>query len=319
MKMYFVGCDDAERAHKLHVPDDITQGAMISANWLKGRKGRINIKDCPWIMDSGAFSQVTSPKNMGDFEMTPKQYVELAKRFEDNGNLLCIVSQDYMCEPSVIELLKEMGFRKPGINWVRKHQQMTVERYIEVRDEAIKQGLKAPVMPVLQGWEVEDYVDHYLLYRRMLSEVSAERTSYGRTGIPRNNMWHHPFHHPSALGTPLLPEGQWVGIGSTCKRNTNPEVVAQILDALEEQTRSRWTRQPRGIVTTMKVHLFGFKTTGLKQSNIKDRIYSADSFAYDFADRYGGAPRDRVSRAASAVRYGQKIIHNNVQMDINLN
>ena len=316
MKEYFTGTDRMNEAHKFsyteRMPDgtDCQSGAMLSAYALRKRKSNPSVGR--WMLDSGAFSQVTM---FGDFIQSPAEYVRLAVSFQDAGDLACIATQDYMCEPSVIAKLQSQGRAAS----VRIHQKKTVERYIQIMDEGIKQGLKVPVMPVLQGWEVEDYVDHYLLYRRMLNEVSAERTSYGRTGIPKNNMWHHPFHHPITLGTPHLPEGQWVGIGSTCKRNTNPEVVAQILDALEEQTRSQWTRQPRGIVTTMKVHLFGFKKTGLKQSNIKDRIYSADSFAYDLDDRMSGAKRTTRKRIKSGKRFGKSIIHNNVQMGINLN
>jgi hypothetical protein len=307
VKFYFVGCDDCKRVHEWHVPGDITQGAMISANFLKKRKKKeFNAKDCPWILDSGAFSQINDPKNMGDFEMTPKQYVALAKRFEDNGNLQCIVSQDYMCEPSVIELLKEMGYRKPGVNWVRKHQWMTVERYVEVVEEAIKQELKVPVMPVLQGWEVEDYVEHSVMYSKLLSDMKYNRGC---------RLWKNPFldrPHYGRTGE-LLNADQWIGIGSTCKRNKNPEVLADILNAL-------WpTRLGAAQSLHHRIHAFGYKTTGLKSSSVKDRLFSADSFAFDFADRYEGKLRDRISRAKSARRWGQEIIHNNVQLDMNLN
>jgi hypothetical protein len=157
-------------------------------------------------------------------------------------------------------------------------------------------------MPVLQGWEVEDYVDHYFLYRRMLKDVSIT----------------HPFNHPITLDSPLMPRGQWIGIGSTCKRNKHPEVVSRILDALEESSESKYKVHPDGIVKSMKVHLFGYKTTGLKSDRIKDRIHSADSFAYDFTDRLTSKVRSRKDRINSARRFGQKIVHNNVQSTFRL-
>ncbi len=200
-----------------------------------------------------------------------------------------------MCEPSVITELQSQG-RKAS---VRIHQNNTVKRYIDIMDEAVKQGLKVPVMPVLQGWEVEDYYDHYIKY---LDELSNRRYWNGKE-------WHCPFldrpYYHGHTGE-LLNVGHWIGIGSTCKRNANPEVVSQILDRLSGCINYEY----------YKVHLFGFKKTGLAQANIKDRIYSADSFAYDFADRMAGEIRTTRKRVKSAQRFGKSIIHNNVQTNL---
>ena len=105
----------------------------------------------------------------------------------------------------------------------------------------------------------------------------------------------------------LIRDGDvWVGIGSTCKRNKNPEVVAEILDTLEWSFRGN---RP-------KIHLFGFKTTGLQNSRIKDRIYSADSFAYDFNDKMRGGLRTSEERVKSSIRFHDRIVHNNVQLQL---
>ena len=288
MEEYFVGTDDFQRAHKVN--------AMISANALvRINNGALQIRKAPiragrWMMDSGAFSQVTK---YGDFIMSPEEYVRIAVRFQDCGDLACIVTQDYMCEPDVIKMLQGMGKKAS----VRIHQRKTVERYIACADEAHKQGLKVPVMPVLQGWEVEDYWDHYCMYK------SAFMAGSGRM------RWN--------------PE--WIGIGSTCKRNKNPEIVAQILDSLEYQLRGYfahpWMLDAHAGIdfSKDKVHLFGYKTTGLKSDRIKDRIYSADSFAYDFTNRLNGKVRKRTDRIKSAKLFGKKIVHNNVQTSLALN
>jgi hypothetical protein len=247
------------------------------------------------MLDSGAFTQVT---NYGDFIQSPADYVRLAVRFQDAGMLACIVSQDYMCEPSVIAELQAQGRQAS----VRIHQRKSVDRYVQIVDEGIKQGLKAPVMPVLQGWEVEDYVDHYHIYRRMLKEIAHSRPwkdRFGNTIRNEHGLWKHPFSKYPLVNRP------WVGIGSTCKRNTNPEFVSQILDAVIPL-----------LPSNAKIHLFGFKKTGLAQANIKDRIYSADSFAYDFADRMAGKKRTSRRRIKSARRFGHSIIHNNVQTNL---
>ena len=291
MKEYFVGTDDFQRAHQVN--------AMISANALvRINNGALQIRKAPiragrWMMDSGAFSQVTK---YGDFIMSPEEYVRIAVRFQDCGDLACIVTQDYMCEPDVIKMLQGMG-KKASI---KVHQRKTVERYIQIVDQAIRQGLKVPVMPVLQGWDVEDYVDHFHLYRRMLRDEAISRPWIDRFGnevCNEQGLWDHSFSRHT-------PIPGWIGIGSTCKRNKNPEVVAQILDALEPYTNG------------LKVHLFGYKTTGLKSDRIKDRIYSADSFAYDFTDRLTSRIRTRTDRIKSARNFGQKIVHNNVQTSL---
>jgi hypothetical protein len=269
MKEYFTGTDDFQRAYKVN--------AMISANALvRTKNGALQIRKAPipvrrWMMDSGAFSQVTK---YGDFIISPEEYVRIAVRFQDCGDLACIVTQDYMCEPDVIKMLQDMGKQAS----VRIHQRKTVERYFEVLTEAKKQGLKVPVMPVLQGWEVEDYLYHFAMYEEARMEL----------GI------YSPY--------------EWIGIGSTCKRNKNPEVVSDILDILDYN---------HGPLSDYKIHLFGYKTTGLRCDKIKDRIYSSDSFAYDQADRFKGVSRTRKDRIKSAIKFGKSIVHNNVQTSLN--
>jgi len=281
MKEYFVGTDDFQRAHKVN--------AMISANALvRINNGVLQVRKAPirvgrWMMDSGAFSQVTK---YGDFIMSPEEYVRIAVRFQDCGDLACIVTQDYMCEPDVIRMLRNKGKEAS----VRIHQRKSVERYKQIVIEAERQGLKVPVMPVLQGWEVEDYIEHW-------HRLCAVNRQLGRKGKTVEAFgWNHN-------------QPRWVGIGSTCKRNKNPEVVSQILDTL-----------PWEFINShdVRIHLFGYKTTGLKSDKIKDRIYSADSFAYDFTNRLNGVVRKRTDRIKSAKEFGNKIVHNNVQTTLAL-
>lgn len=294
MKEYFVGTDDFQRAHKV--------SAMISANALiRVKDGKIVARKTyvdadRWMLDSGAFSQVNK---YGDFIMSPQDYVRLACKHQWCGRLACIVTQDYMCEPDVIKMLQDMGNKAS----VRIHQRKTVERYIQIMDEAEKYKLRVPVMPVLQGWEVEDYRDHLILYTRMLSDLRYQRCG---------KLWKNPFldtpHHHGHTGE-LLNTEQWIGIGSTCKRNKNPEIVSQILDQLSEAMGELKFNKSR-------IHLFGYKQTGLKSSRVRDRIYSADSFAYDLADMKNGASRTRVSRIKSAKRFGERVRCMGVQSDL---
>jgi hypothetical protein len=285
MKEFFTGTDRMTRAHEVD--------AMISANALiRIVNGKVRYRKDPiladrWMLDSGAFSQINK---WGDFIMSPEEYVRLACHFQWCGKLACIVTQDYMCEPDVIKKLQGMGKRAS----VRIHQRKTVERYIEILELADRYKLRVPVMPVLQGWEVEDYKQHLEMYENALSKRFD--TDYD---IKFGNLNRH-----STKGTAL--DTRWVGIGSTCKRNKNPEIVAEILDTLEWSFRMH---RP-------KIHLFGFKQTGLKNSRIKDRIYSADSFAYDYHDKMKGEVRTSDARMKSAKRFSNRIKHNNVQLQL---
>jgi hypothetical protein len=288
MVEYFVGCEDPPRVNELDL-------AMVSAYSIRNRKKPLDINR--WMLDSGAFSQVV---NYGDFLQDPKEYVRLCVRFQECGDLACVVSQDYMCEPQVIDKLKRIWGKEAS---VRCHQRKTIDRYVQIKEEAQKQGLKVPIMPVLQGWEVEDYVQHFKMYEEAdlfdMPTVVYHPDPYGGY-FPSRRYW-----------------GQWLGIGSTCKRNQSPEVVSTILDLLYDY----WDEQCIK-AEGFRIHLFGYKQTGLKQSSIRDRIWSADSMAPDYAHRVEcrekGIPRTRRSRMDNMLKFQDKMKHQSVQTCLTL-
>jgi hypothetical protein len=137
-----------------------------------------------WIMDSGAFTEISTH---GAYRHSVAEYASEIRRWAANGNLLAAVAQDWMCEPWIIA--------KTGLS-VQEHQRLTVERYdaLQAEDTA---GVY--VMPVLQGYEPEEYVDHIRLY--------GDR----------------------------LAHGAWVGVGSICKRNSSPRAVEAVLLAIHRE------------------------------------------------------------------------------------
>lgn len=137
--LFFVG---------LHQPSDAATFArcMVSVNRLRKRRSDFRVND--WLMDSGAF---TSVAKHGGYTETPAEYAEQINRWARCGNLLAAVSQDYMCEPFVLE--------RTG-HTVEEHQRMTVDRY-----DAILQHVRGTyLMPVLQGYAPDDYVRHIGMY-----------------------------------------------------------------------------------------------------------------------------------------------------------
>jgi len=208
----------------LHQPADAKHfdAAFISVNRLRDRKGPFAVGD--WIMDSGAFTEISTH---GHYRHSVAQYAEQIRRWKNNGNLLAAVAQDYMCEAFIVE--------KTGLS-IPEHQRLTVERY----DELLAEDTGVYILPVLQGFAPEDYVDHIRLYG------------------------------------PRLAPGQWVGVGSVCKRNGDPRAVAAVLMAIKKAR------------PDLRLHGFGLKTTALANPLIVSMLETADSMAWSFHARING-------------------------------
>ncbi len=150
---------------------------MLSINVLENRK--IDFPANKWILDSGAFTGISR----GQDHMDVKEYGKQIKRWAQCGELEAAVSHDWMCEPQVLKIT--------GLT-VEEHQSMTTGRWLRLREEVPDTHL----MPVIQGWEPDDY-------RRHLQEMERE-----------------------------LPPGTWAGVGSVCKRQGNPSQLSAILTAI---------------------------------------------------------------------------------------
>ena len=161
----------------LHQPHDAQHftRSCISINRLNRRKSPFKVDR--WIMDSGAFTEISTH---GHYRADVAEYAAAARRWIGNGQLEAIVAQDWMCEPFIL--------RKTGLT-VDRHQSLTVERY----DALLDLDPGAYVMPVLQGFQPEEYLRHIDLY--------GDR----------------------------LAGGAWVGVGSVCKRNASPIDIATVL------------------------------------------------------------------------------------------
>lgn len=105
----------------------------------------------PWALDSGGFTEIST---WGEWLTTPEQYVAAARRYAEGiGEPDFVAPQDWMCEPWIIA--------KTGLS-VAEHQRRTVENYFVLRELAPE----LPVIPVLQGWTLNDYVWHIAMYEQ---------------------------------------------------------------------------------------------------------------------------------------------------------
>lgn len=137
----------------LHQPSDARHfdASFISINRIRNRKSHFPVSD--WILDSGAFSTILTH---GGYPEPVETYAAQIRRWKDCGNLLAAVSQDYMCEPSMLAIT---GLTIPD------HQQLTIDRY----DALLLCVTGCYIMPVLQGYAPEDYVSHIRQYGARLA------------------------------------------------------------------------------------------------------------------------------------------------------
>ena len=136
-----------------------------------------------WALDSGGFTEL---RQRGGWSLPAKDYVNQVRRYADEiGNLDWAAPQDWMCEPSMVA---NTGLTIPD------HQRRTVDNFLELR-----QALGRLVIPVLQGWERDDYLRCAELYHR--------------------------------AGVDLLDEPT-VGLGSVCRRDAEQE-IGTIIDSLQ--------------------------------------------------------------------------------------
>lgn len=142
----------------LHQPSDAknflesSNGSFISVNRIRNRKSPFVVGD--WIMDSGAFTEISTH---GEYRTSVATYSNEIARWKNNGNLLAAVSQDYMCEEFILS--------KTG-KTIAEHQRLTIERY----DELLRCDTGVYIMPVLQGYEPIDYVSHIRQYGYRLAQ-----------------------------------------------------------------------------------------------------------------------------------------------------
>ncbi|MEU4513231.1 hypothetical protein AB0G05_27355 [Nonomuraea wenchangensis] len=144
-------------------------------------------------IDSGAFTELSL---YHEFVTTPEEYVAALARYDDELTVLdWAAPQDWMCEPWMLA--------KTGLT-VAEHQRRTVANFLRLTELWPEvSDADCPVMPVLQGWTVDDYLACVALY--------AEH------------------------GVRLAEDYEIVGVGSVCRRQASAEIgdIFRTLAALD--------------------------------------------------------------------------------------
>jgi hypothetical protein len=128
-----------------------------------------------WALDSGGFTQLDKH---GAWTIDEDTYLEDVHRFDEIGRLQWAAPMDWMCEPHMIA--------RTGLS-VAEHQQRTVQNFLELDRRTV-----VPIIPVLQGWELDDYLRCIDLY--------------DQAGVD-------------------LRQRDLVGIGSVCRRQATSEIA----------------------------------------------------------------------------------------------
>lgn len=186
--MFYLGTHEAGWLRNAHVP------LMVSRVRLKlATAKQLAYSPDRWTLDSGGFTEL---QKFGEWRINAGQYAfEVLRAVEEIGCLDWAAPQDWMCEPAVIHggTFNGQHFVGTGLS-VREHQARTVGNYLDLR------ALSAPVIPVLQGYQLGDYLDHVDQYARAGINLAAEPT---------------------------------VGLGSVCRRQDTAE-IGSIVGALHD-------------------------------------------------------------------------------------
>lgn len=139
---------------------------FVSHRRLAGRKTLPRAIE-HWALDSGGFSELSL---YDEWRTTPGEYVAAVRRYDEEiGELGWAAPQDWMCEPFMTA--------KTGLS-VLDHQRRTVANFLELQ-ELWGNDATSPFMPVLQGWERDDYLRCHDLY----GEAGVDLTAYPVVGL----------------------------------------------------------------------------------------------------------------------------------------
>lgn len=235
----------------LHQPSDAWRFERVCIS-IRRLWRRLKPLGCPQVMvDSGAFREL---ELHGEYQHSEEVYATELHRLHTAGvvNIAVAVAQDFMCEDFMLARTKATDTALSSLHHhgpasradlIAIHQAWTIERYdalVAALERLFGGAAPFPVLPVLQGYSPADYVRHVVAY-----------------------------------GDRLKP-AMWVGVGSVCKRNGDPEAIAAVLKAIYS------------IRPDLLLHGFGVKVTSLMHEIVRRLLSTADSMAWSYAARKQG-------------------------------
>jgi hypothetical protein len=241
---------------------------MVSRNRLSRRRTPLRAAT-EWIMDSGGFTEL---QRHGGWRITAKQYADEITRYgELVGPMEWAAPQDWMCEDAVIHggTYKGVSCVGTGLS-VAEHQRRTVGNYLDLM------ALGAPVIPVLQGQTLGDYMRCVELY--------------GDAGI-------------NLAGLPT------VGLGSVCRRERTREIgeIVATIYSLGIRCHGFGVKEPGlrrygGMLASADSMAWSFG--GRKRGSCthrKSRCANCRHWAMEWREKVVTAPQGNIAQMASAL------------------
>ena len=151
---FYIGTDNPAWLKRYEGPLFVSRRRLQRYKTLPVAAGR-------WACDSGGFTEI---HKYGEWRLTSKEYAGMVTRYADEiGSLDWAAPQDWMCEPSAVAAT--------GLT-PADHQKNTVRNFLDLR-----QRLGSIVIPVLQGWEHDDYLRCVAMYEKAGVDLTKEATS----------------------------------------------------------------------------------------------------------------------------------------------
>ena len=157
---FYVGLFDPPHIEKLRIP------YMMSVKRLMNRKSTVWGED--WLMDSGGFTELSIH---GEYTIEEDEYIETIQRFRPT----LAFCQDWMCEAPIIEKTRLTK---------KDHQRNSTLSYLSMLEKTPR------VAPVLQGYEVKDYIEHAEEYEAVGVDMSQV---FGIGSVCRRSMTDEPL------------------------------------------------------------------------------------------------------------------------------
>lgn len=161
---------------------------FVSHRRLAGRK-TLPRAVAGWALDSGGFSELSLYR---EWRTSPVDYVAAVRRYDNEiGMLEWAAPQDWMCEPPMLDKTRRLDAEYAAFlagggiapedeldtmldelhlasfeEQILTHQERTVANFVHLQELWYNSTEdESPFMPVLQGWEVEDYLRCVRIYR----------------------------------------------------------------------------------------------------------------------------------------------------------
>jgi len=139
--------------------DDVTDLPLFVSMRTLEKIKNLRPATAPWALDSGGFTELDK---MHEWTLSPQRYAARISRYiSEIGQMEWAAPQDWMCEPHMLA--------KTG-KTVLEHQRLTVDNLLDLRTI----GPDLPIVPVLQGWEPDDYLRHVDMYSAAGFDLEAE-------------------------------------------------------------------------------------------------------------------------------------------------